>query len=220
MFIRLVSFLIVTLGVFASSQYSQNIKVKKIYPIGEKIYKKKCSNIDLSSYKSYEELLYAIESKDICSHLNKKHAEYLALYLWDTTRNNQHHTHYEKLTVDTQEKCPVCGMFLYKYPQWVSRIYYGKKSFSFDGIKDMMKFYFQHKEGVSLLLVQDYYSAQTLDAKKAYYVIGSDVYGPMGNECIAFKTQKDAKRFLLDHRGKKVIRFSDITPNMVYKLDE
>ncbi len=219
MFIRLFIFLFLSvIVVLQASSYSQTMKEKKIYPMGQKIHQKKCPHLEISQYASYDSLLQAVEEQHICGNLNTKYSEALSLYLWDKTRN--HTKHYEKLTVDKKEKCPVCGMFLYKYPQWISRIYYDDKSFSFDGIKDMMKFYFDNKEGVRELLVQDYYTGKTIDAKQAYFVIGSDVYGPMGNELIAFDTLKSAKHFLLDHRGKKVIEFSEITPELVYKLDE
>jgi len=212
-------FLFFTLLLQAYPNYTTAIKEKKIYPMGAKIYVKKCKTpIVVAHYKTYEHLYNAIDKESLCGHLNKKYTEALALYLWD--RANNHHKTYEKLIVTHKDKCPVCGMFLYKYPKWVSRIYYGKKSFSFDGIKDMMKYYFSESKNPTLLLVQDYYSAQTIDATKAYFVIGSDVYGPMGNELIALKSEAYAKKFLLDHRGKKIVRFSEITPKLVEELDE
>jgi len=94
----------------------------------------------------------------------------------------------------------------------------------------MMKFYFDSKKwgtykefdknNITKILVSDYYSQNPIDAIKAYYVIGSDVYGPMGNELIPFKNKSDAKRFLLDHRAKKILRFNQLTPTKVYKLDD
>jgi nitrous oxide reductase accessory protein NosL len=51
-------------------------------------------------------------------------------------------------------------------------------------------------------------------------VLGSDIYGPMGNELIPFKQESDAKTFNLDHRGTKVVRFRDIIEDEVYQLDE
>jgi len=203
----------------AYPNYSQALKEKKIYPMGAKIYAKKCkTEIDINQYSSYRILFLAIKEHHICGKLNTQHSEALALYLWDGISNKKIKK-YEKLTVNHKEKCPVCGMFLYKYPKWVSRLYYGKKAYSFDGIKDMMKYYFAHKQKPTEILVQDYYTTKTLDATKAYFVIGSDVYGPMGNELIAFATQESAQKFLLDHKGKKIIRFHDITPKLVMQLD-
>jgi len=206
---------------FAYPNYSQAIKEKKIYPLGEKIYLKKCSNIDVLNYKSYELLLKDINTQKKCQHLQKKYKEALALYLWDKKRVTQDLKVYPKLIVTHHEKCPICGMFLYKYPRWVSMLEYkdGKKLY-FDGLKDLFKYYYQHPNNIAEMLTQEYYTQKTISVKHAYFVLGSDVYGPMGNEFIAFKDEKSARNFLLDHRGKKIVKFNEITKEMVYKLDE
>ena len=212
--------LVFTTSLFSYPNYSQAVKEKKLYPMGEKIYKKKCSHVDVNSYSSYKELYEALLTKKICPTLHKKYAEALSLYLWDVKRASKKQNHYKKLTVTKEDKCPVCGMLLYKYPRWISRIEYNDKNVSFDGVKDMMKYYFEHQNNIKNMLVQEYYTQKVINAKKAYYVIGSDIYGPMGNELIAFKDEASAKRFYLDHRGKKILKFDEITPKTVYKLDE
>ncbi len=58
-----------------------------------------------------------------------------------------------------------------------------------------------------------------IDHDKAYYVVGSDVLGPMGHELIPFASEKDAKTFLVDHRGQKILHFKDVTPELLDKLD-
>jgi nitrous oxide reductase accessory protein NosL len=207
-------------GLTTYPQYSQAIKTKKIYPMGEKIYNARCHNQSFSHYNSYEELYDALNNTQGCATLSPRYKEAVALYLWDRKLSHKNSKkQLPKLTVTHKDKCPVCGMFLYKYPHWVSRIEYGAKSYSFDGIKDMMKFYFTHKEGISNIFIQDYYTLKTLDATKAYFVIGSDVYGPMGDELIGFDTLESAKRFMLDHRGKKIFRFEQITPEIIKSLD-
>ena len=54
---------------------------------------------------------------------------------------------------------------------------------------------------------------------KAFFVVGSDVHGPMGNEFIPFKNIQDAKVFKIDHHGRKIIKFTDITEQEAYQLD-
>ena len=213
-------FLLFTNFLFAYPHYSNAVKVKKLYPMGEKIYKKRCPTLQLNIYKDFDDLEQDIKANKICGSLSQRYVDALLLYLWEVKRTNATEKHYAKLTVSKTDKCPVCGMFLYKYPRWVARIEYGNKKLSFDGVKDMMKYYFKHKNNITLMLVQDYYSQETIDAKKAYYVLGSDVYGPMGNELVAFKEKKAAKRFALDHRAKQILSFDAITPEMVYALDE
>ena len=213
-------FLLFTNILFAYPTYSNAVKIKKLYPMGEKIYNKRCSSLKLDNYKNFDMLEKDVTKKDICGKLSQRYSDALLLYLWEVKRANTGTKHYAKLTVSKTDKCPVCGMFLYKYPRWVARIDYGNKKLSFDGVKDMMKYYFKHKKNIHVMLVQDYYSQETINAKEAYYVIGSDVYGPMGNELIAFKDKKEARRFALDHRAKKILKFDAITPDIVYALDE
>jgi nitrous oxide reductase accessory protein NosL len=58
-----------------------------------------------------------------------------------------------------------------------------------------------------------------IDGTKAYYVIGSDTYGPMGHELIPFKDLSDAKNFLKDHKGKKILKFQEIKPTLFLFID-
>ena len=203
---------------FSYPTLSQDIKEKSIYPMGEKIYTKKCPNLGFKEYRTYDTLYTAITTKNICSKLNTKHSQALALFLWDKKRIT--HKHYDKLTVTKDEKCQVCGMYLHYYPTWISQINYPKdETYKFDGIKDMMKFYFNNKEGITDILVQDYYTLNTLNAKEAFFVLGSDVTGPMGHELIAFSDKKKAMSFALEHKGKAPLSFDEITEYMVRSLD-
>jgi copper chaperone NosL len=54
---------------------------------------------------------------------------------------------------------------------------------------------------------------------KAFYVLGSDAYGPMGRELIPFEKETEAREFLKDHKGKNILRFRDITYSIVKGLD-
>jgi nitrous oxide reductase accessory protein NosL len=60
---------------------------------------------------------------------------------------------------------------------------------------------------------------QLIDARKAFFIIGSDIYGPMGHELIPFATEEDASAFMKDHKGKRILRFEAITPRVIDKLD-
>ena len=51
---------------------------------------------------------------------------------------------------------------------------------------------------------------EKLDAKEAFYVHGSNVFGPMGEEFIPFKDEAKANSFMKDHAGKGVIKFDEI----------
>jgi len=127
-----------------------------------------------------------------------------------------------------KDKCPVCGMFVYKYPDFVSEIFFRDGSYAiFDGAKDMFKYYFNLKKyspkknlsDIVSLYVTDYYTLALIDGFRAYYVLGSDVCGPMGRELVPFEKEADAREFLKDHKGQSIKRFKDITYEIIKGLD-
>ncbi len=126
------------------------------------------------------------------------------------------------------DKCPVCGMFVAKYPDFLAQVIFRDDSYAlFDGAKDMFKYYFNLKKynpskelsDIAVIYVTDYYSMKPTDGRKAYYVFESNVFGPMGRELIPFEKEPEAKEFLVDHAGKKLIRFDDVTPELIKGLD-
>jgi len=119
-------------------------------------------------------------------------------------------------------------MFVYKYPHWVGVVVYPAGGrYYFDGAKDLFKFRFAPGRYVrgrkwvkgTAVLVTDYYSVKLIDGRRAWYVIGSDVLGPMGRELIPFKTKADARTFMKDHKGQKVLKFDQVTPAVIKRLD-
>jgi len=195
-------------------------KEKKIYPMGKKILKKRCKgNIDISKYKAINELKAAIKKEKICKSLKPKQLQALSLYLWEK-RGETSSTSSETIKVTKDEKCPICGMFVYKYPRWAAQIFYADKHYSFDGVKDLMKYYFKHQEKIEKILVTDYYSQSVINAREAYFVVGSDVFGPMGEELIPFKSKREAETFYMDHKADKILHFDKINPQNLAKLDE
>ena len=132
------------------------------------------------------------------------------------------------VTIKKNDRCPVCGMFVYKYPKWVAQIIFKDgTSYFYDGAKDMFKHIFdtakytagKKAEDIKAIYVTDYYEVELVDAKSAFYVLGSDVLGPMGHELLPFKDQESAQEFLEDHKGKSIIRFQDVTPAIIESLD-
>ena len=123
-------------------------------------------------------------------------------------------------------RCPVCGMFVAKYPQWVTQLVLSDgRTETFDGVKDMMAYFFSPQSfgaavGVTTreVRVKDYYSQQWIDGRRASYVVGSDMYGPMGHELIPFAEKSHAETFLKDHKGREILPFPDITPQLIDSL--
>ena len=124
--------------------------------------------------------------------------------------------------------CPVCGMIVSKYPAWLAAVIWkdGRVDY-FDGAKDMFRFLQalpQYAPGrtrtdIKTMAVTEYYDLKTIDAAAAYYVIGSDVLGPMGRELVPLATKQDADGFLKDHFGTRALRFAEVTPEIVAAVD-
>jgi nitrous oxide reductase accessory protein NosL len=132
--------------------------------------------------------------------------------------------------VHEHDRCPVCGMFPARYHEWLATIEFKDgTAVHFDGAKDMFKFWLDMKKydtrgrtqkDVKAIGVTGYYATEMIDARKAYYVIGSDVLGPMGHELIPHPDLYDAKEFMKDHHGKAIVRFQDVDMEMLKGLDE
>ena len=127
------------------------------------------------------------------------------------------------------DMCPVCGMLVSKYPNWVAVVVYkDDHAHFFDGAKDFFKFLAtpgkydtRHSEDrVAAMWVTEFYGLTRIDARKAFYVIGSDVLGPMGHELVPLETEADALDFLKEHKGRRIVSFDQVTPEMIAALDK
>ena len=118
------------------------------------------------------------------------------------------------------DKCPVCGMFVSGYKNWMAEIIFTDGAYAvFDGPKDMFRYYLDLKKynpsktasDISTIYITEYYSTELTDARKVFFVLGSNVNGPMGAELVPLASETAAKEFLKDHKGKKVLKFNEVT---------
>ena len=220
----------------AAKTYEEDIKKinenKKniLYPMGEKLYNQRCEKIDPKNYLEINELKAEILRKQLCSSFDEKELQAIAVFLWDKVKEDSSK---EKIQVYEKERCPVCGMYVSKYPKWTTQLIYAHKDhkhkFSFAGTKDMMKFYLNpkkwgdfpvSKKQLEKVKVTDYNLQKPIDGKEAFYVVGSNVFGPMGNEYIPFKSIEEAQAFKNKHNGTKIVKFDEILEKELYEIDE
>ena len=124
------------------------------------------------------------------------------------------------VAIKKSDKCPVCGMFVSGYKNWMSEIIFADGTYAvFDGPKDMFRYYLNIKKynpaktasDISRIYITEYYSTEFTDAREVFFVQGSDVNGPMGAELVPIASETAAKEFLKDHKGKKVLKFNEVT---------
>ncbi|MDY0320878.1 MAG: nitrous oxide reductase accessory protein NosL [Arcobacteraceae bacterium] len=193
---------------------------------GENIHQRVCKKLDATSFKSFDEIKKGVEAT--CPKLKDEDKLSLIGYLNHVRSGNQMHKS-TPIVVPSDAKCPVCGMFVAKYPKWAAhtKLKDGKEFF-YDGTKDMFKFIFEAKsyshnytkDDFDIISVSDYYTLDKIDGKQAFYVLGSNVYGPMGKELIPFKTKEDAENFSKNYQGKQILKFEEITKDLVFALDK
>jgi nitrous oxide reductase accessory protein NosL len=128
-----------------------------------------------------------------------------------------------------KDKCPVCGMFVAKYPGFLAQIQFrdGSTAF-FDGPKDFFNYYLAidkynpGKKTVDILavFVTNYYTQSPINARTALYVAGSDINGPMGKELVPFEKTEEAGDFKKDHKGTALFLFNDVTTEVLKGLDK
>ncbi len=127
-----------------------------------------------------------------------------------------------------RDLCPVCGMVVSKYPAWTATVVYRDgHAHHFDGAKDLFKYLFdmpRYAQGhqardIVRIGVTEYYEVKRIDARQAWFVIGSDVLGPMGHELIPLASRADAEEFRSDHGGRRILRFDEVKRELPGKLD-
>jgi nitrous oxide reductase accessory protein NosL len=138
----------------------------------------------------------------------------------------------DKLTINFTKETSgeIRKLKVYKYPAWVSKINFSnKKEAFFSSPKSMFEFYFNKNkwqkfdvktvDDLEDLLVTDFKTHDIIDAKKAYFIYGSNKISPAGDDLVAFKTQADAKNFKLSNRGQRIFRFSEVSNGLIRLLN-
>jgi len=130
------------------------------------------------------------------------------------------------LTYDKNTTCLVRHLKVYKEPKWVAKIKVRNgKTVYFSSPKSMFEFYFRpgkwYEVGVrserdfSEIVVTDYATGKPVNAETAYYVYGSNVTSPGGDDLVAFGTKEEAETFSKVHRGQRVMPFDKVSDALI-----
>ena len=127
--------------------------------------------------------------------------------------------------IDRSTSCELDGMLLADYPGPKAQIHFAgqdKPSFFCDTVELFSTLLAgEQVRAVQAVYVQDMGKADWnqpqghwIDAKTAFYVLGSKRHGSMGPTIGSFAQEADAKKFAGEYGGK-VLRFGDIKADMV-----
>ncbi|SHO81509.1 nosL-related protein [hydrothermal vent metagenome] len=119
---------------------------------------------------------------------------------------------------------------IYKEPKWASKIELinGKKIF-FSSPKSMFEFYYRpgkwfdigvkSEEDFKDIIVTDYITMKPINAREAFYIYGTNVISPAGDDLVAIDGEYNAKEFSLKHNGKRVLRFNEVSDALIRLLN-
>jgi copper chaperone NosL len=91
------------------------------------------------------------------------------------------------------------------------------KVVGFDSAGDMFRYVLAPvKYSISTANIKDVYvtdhgTNKFIDAKQAFFVVGSDAQGSMGPDLVAFSKKEDAEKFNTEHKGKRVAAYKEVT---------
>lgn len=127
------------------------------------------------------------------------------------------------LEIADHTTCSLDGMTLADYPGPKAQIHYvqGDPDFFCDTV-EMFSIYLrpEQQKAISAVFVQDMGKADWktpkghwIDARKAFYVVGSKLEGSMGPTIASFAEESAARHFA-EQYGGKVLPFAQVTPDM------
>lgn len=131
-----------------------------------------------------------------------------------------------EMDYDKETTCLVRHFKVYKDPSWVAKIELknGKKVF-FSSPKSMFEFYYQpgkwfdvgvqSEDDFKDILVTDFKTLKAVKAKGAFYIYGTNVTGPAGDDLIAFDSYAAAEEFSKKHNGKRILGFRDVSDALI-----
>ncbi|MDX2302953.1 MAG: nitrous oxide reductase accessory protein NosL [Microscillaceae bacterium] len=117
--------------------------------------------------------------------------------------------------------CQYCGMPSAEFPKWQSKLstkegekYCCSPRCMFLTVLDPK----QTVKNIQKIEVIDFYDTKPIDARKAFYVIKSDVLGPMGSDLVPHRDKTAAEEFMKDHQGSKILRFEEVDLDMIKQI--
>ncbi len=151
--------------------------------------------------------------KTVCSA-----AAFTALVLWSFSAMAAMVDLPDGTKLDTSAMCPVCNMKADSNPVGSAAVVFkdGKvvplagPGHLFKYVLDPKKYGFE-PANIKGVYVMDYGSKKFVDGKGAFFVIGSEVKGHMGDDVLPFAKEEDAEKFKADNKGHKVLTFAEVT---------
>lgn len=142
-------------------------------------------------------------------------------------QSEQQQVIHQAVAIESSDECHLCGMLITNFSGPKAELFRkgvteadGNSVKKFCSTRDMFSFYLdpENKRNVTTILVHDMSKAPWnapndsyfIDARKAWYVVGSDKTGAMGKTLASFSAKTDADAFATEFGGT-VIDFNAVS---------
>lgn len=131
---------------------------------------------------------------------------------------------HKAVAMESADECHLCGMLITRFDGPKGEVFRketGNQVLKFCSTRDLFSYYLdpENTRNIAQLFVHDMskmpWGSESIDdkyfidAKTAWYVVGSEKMGAMGETLVSFSKENDAKAFAKEFGGK-VIAFTDI----------
>ncbi|SFV61313.1 nosL-related protein [hydrothermal vent metagenome] len=132
------------------------------------------------------------------------------------------------LNYDKNTTSLVRHLKVYKNPKWVAKIKTrDNQEVYFCSPKSMFEFYHRPAKWSSVgiksekdfaqIVVTDYLTNKAIGARDAYFIYGSNIISPAGDDLVAVETKEKADMFSKKYNGKRIFKFNEV-PDALIKL--
>jgi len=136
----------------------------------------------------------------------------------------------QPITYSKNQTCLIRQFKLYQYPSWVAKTTTKQnKDAYFSSPKSMFEYYYNPIKWTSLgaisssdiknVYVTDFKNLDKINAKDAYYVYGSNIISPAGDDLVPFLSKADAQNFSKKHNGKRILKFEEVKNSLIRLLN-
>jgi nitrous oxide reductase accessory protein NosL len=123
-----------------------------------------------------------------------------------------------QMALSDSDRCPVCAMHPARRPETAAAMTLTSgETFYFCGNGCLLRTWLRpmvylgkSQDQIDRIVVHDYFSGKAVDGRKATWVAGSDVVGPMGPAIIALEDASLLDSFIKRHGGKTVFTFNEV----------
>lgn len=125
------------------------------------------------------------------------------------------------------DRCPVCGMFVYKYPKWAAGFVFQSGARFFHccpkclvhNLHNVPKYQpGETRDSIRQIWVTEYYTTKPTDARDVFFVVGTNLVGPMGLDLIPVRGKIAAETLKKDYQGEFVVTLDEVTVEMLDKV--